>query len=433
METVRSRYLNLARKNEGPSIILPWHPSPHVSFLKPDDLVIDLNVMPDYGKLSVQRGSQNASSFARMIQGDERERSESYRRNLIDRMVEEQPDIPTEYWHTDDLSGLQSCYRQSWSRKLFPVCNRFHEIRLELPYSPSELEQEYEVSYRGKGWFRFAWSFVRPKLDRMILKNYRFMYSMDPEVFYQTQREAIIMEQLTHSPRIIDIYGLCGMSMLVEDASGGDLAKEIKPTGGYISQRRLDKKFQSNGEVHPMNNISVADKLELAIVMAESVADIHGYQGGTIVHGDLDPNAWLRNSDGQVKLSDFNLGEILDWNPRQGEYCPAKFNNVLSDGYYSLDGGVHEGTDVFVFGFVLYSLLTGLVPYYNDAANDDDELTEAVLSGTKPYVDARYRYRSVIEGGLVKIMEQCLVFDMDKRLSIFDVVRQLYALKIRSE
>ena len=49
----------------------------------------------------------------------------------------------------------------------------------------------------------------------------------------------------------------------------------------------------------------------------------------------------------------------------------------------------------------------------------------------KPYVDPRYRNRSVIEAGLVKAMEKAWEWDLDKRESIFDMLQQLYALRER--
>jgi hypothetical protein len=55
-------------------------------------------------------------------------------------------------------------------------------------------------------------------------------------------------------------------------------------------------------DVHPMNNLTAVEKLDMALVMAESLADIHGYKGGVIAHGDVHPDQWLRSSTGQVKL-----------------------------------------------------------------------------------------------------------------------------------
>jgi hypothetical protein len=78
----------------------------------------------------------------------------------------------------------------------------------------------------------------------------------------------------------------------------------------------------------------------------------------------------------------------------------------------------------------IYSLLTGLWPFYN-FPEDDEETVQKLLIDQKirPLVDPRYRTRSLIESKLVTIMEECWEWEPDRRISIFDVVRQLGELK----
>ena len=65
----------------------------------------------------------------------------------------------------------------------------------------------------------------------------------------------------------------------------------------------------------PMNNLTVLQKLNLAIDMTASLAQIHGFSGDAIVHGDVHQSQWLRTRQGHARLNDFNAAEILDWNP----------------------------------------------------------------------------------------------------------------------
>jgi hypothetical protein len=51
-----------------------------------------------------------------------------------------------------------------------------------------------------------------------------------------------------------------------------------------------------------------------------------------------------------------------------------------------------------------------------------------VIEKIKPTVDKRYGRRSVVERGLVDIMEKCWV-DPAARISIFDVVQKLHDLR----
>lgn len=79
---------------------------------------------------------------------------------------------------------------------------------------------------------------------------------------------------------------------------------------------------------------------------------------------------------------------------------------------------------------LLSSLLTGLYPFYQHVDLTAHEIQAKIVDNKEtPYVDPRYRTRSAIEAGLVKIMEQCWIWDPDKRIEIYEAVRQLRVLK----
>lgn len=63
----------------------------------------------------------------------------------------------------------------------------------------------------------------------------------------------------------------------------------------------------------------------MALQMAESIADLHGFKDGVIVHDDIQLCQWLRNRDGKLKLGDFNRARVLQWDRRKQKYCP--YNN----------------------------------------------------------------------------------------------------------
>lgn len=89
------------------------------------------------------------------------------------------------------------------------------------------------------------------------------------------------MERLSSSPRVIDIYGFCGTSVLLE-AMASDLHTKIIAGDGFASQNDLDEL----DDVNPLNNFTTSEKLQIALAMVESLADIHGFEGGMIVHAD---------------------------------------------------------------------------------------------------------------------------------------------------
>jgi hypothetical protein len=74
-------------------------------------------------------------------------------------------------------------------------------------------------------------------------------------------------------------------------------------------------------------------------------------------------------------------------------------------------------------GNMLFSLLTGLWPYYRQT--DEGLIQKTTMKGIAPYLDPRYHNRSLIEGRLVEIMNRCHQLDPKARVDIFTVVRHL--------
>ena len=133
---------------------------------------------------------------------------------------------------------------------------------------------------------------------------------------HKIHREAIVLERLTHSPRIVDIYGYCSTTIIAE-AMGSEVWPDIIPGTGHARQSDLDRL----DDVYPRNKFTPTEKLEMSLEMAEALADIHGFEGGVILHGDTHPEQWLRAKDGSLKLNDFNNAEILDYNQEEDIYC----------------------------------------------------------------------------------------------------------------
>jgi serine/threonine protein kinase len=153
--------------------------------------------------------------------------------------------------------------------------------------------------------------------------------SVDYDTMYTTSREAVIMEQLTHSPRIVNIHGFCSTSIMSE-AMGSEVWHAIVPGTGHATQAELDEL----DNVYPRNSYTATEKLSTALEMAEALADMHGYQGGVIIHGDTHPKQWLKSRDGTLKLNDFNIGDVLDWDPKHQRYCKASrglLSGIVSD------------------------------------------------------------------------------------------------------
>ena len=139
------------------------------------------------------------------------------------------------------------------------------------------------------------------------------------ESLFKIQREAIIMERLSASPRIVDIYGHCGTSILSE-CMAAEISNQIIPNSGHGDESALNALPQ----VPCNNNFTLQEKIDIALTMAESIADMHGYEGGVMVNGDIHPVQWLWSVQGTTKLNDFNNADLMDWNVESNEFCKLK-------------------------------------------------------------------------------------------------------------
>ena len=92
--------------------------------------------------------------------------------------------------------------------------------------------------------------------------------------------DAAVAERLTASPRIYNIYGTCGIGIMSEYFKHGNVEAIAVPEGGYPGN-------DANNETICFNNLPGLTKLQISLHMAESLADLHGYSGGVIVHQDV--------------------------------------------------------------------------------------------------------------------------------------------------
>ena len=172
--------------------------------------------------------------------------------------------------------------------------------------------------------------------------------------------EVAILEGLTASPRITNIYGHCGFTTM-QEVLPEEIETLLEPEGDRANQTELDIIQAVDGKVHPKNNLTAMEKLDLALGMAEAVADIHGFKGGVLLHGDLHHAQFMKNRQGHVKLNDFNLGSILEWNDRDQKYCPRErepwcYECRAPEEMFGIP--FDEKIDVFTFGNAIYAMVS---------------------------------------------------------------------------
>ena len=322
-----------------------------------------------------------------------------------------------------------------------PNCNPFHEFSLgeELIGTTATKEEGGGAHLLGHGYYRDAWSMPGGHPNRnvaAVLKQTRFERTLTRNRMQKIQTEALVMEALTSSPRISNIYGHCALSVAVE-AAAYDMEDSVLPwmpevqnKRGYISQAQLEE--WSIQDAHPLNNFTAPEKLDLLLQMAESMADAHGLPTGPVVSGDVAVDQWLRSADGQnqrVVLNDFDSAVFLPYNLTSHQYCPYKSGPVggfKTPEEHRVDY-LDESVDIWKMGSLIFTVLTGLKPYYD--AESMDEKWARIDAGELPSLDPRYETRSWIEGRLVEIMRRCHVVQPADRATIFQVVTHLRETK----
>jgi serine/threonine protein kinase len=131
--------------------------------------------------------------------------------------------------------------------------------------------------------------------------------------------DALVNERLSFSPRIVDIYGYCAMSMLSEAMMDGDMYQIAAPHGHY--GREVPDQNTPNNELIVSNNLTGTEKLHYALEMTEAVVLLQSTEIGIVVHQDIKPAQFLLSSNGKVKLNDFNKAHIMSWDAEKNEYC----------------------------------------------------------------------------------------------------------------
>lgn len=318
----------------------------------------------------------------------------------------------------NDDDEIDMCREPAWVEYAFPTCNQVHELVLDRALDDSTRnlswsfqQQEFNVTYLAKGGYRRAYRFHRPDIPSSDVVVKRYMLSRKESLLssdlWHAHQEALIMERMSSSPHILDIYSSCGTTVLVETMAT-DIDKLIVPGRGLADQEELEQL----DHIEPKNDFTPSEKLQIALSMAQGLDDLHSFQDGKILHADVSIEQWLLSRNGTVKLNDFNYAEIMKWNLQENNYCHkhSRYSGFVRSPEELTGDDQNEKKDVYSFGNNIYTLLTGLWPFYHDLHHNMRRrvLADAIVQGKRPYVDGRYASsRSYIEARLVEVMKEC--------------------------
>jgi serine/threonine protein kinase len=145
------------------------------------------------------------------------------------------------------------------------------------------------------------------------------------EGYESTRMDALVADLLTASPRIYNVYGLCGYSAVSEYLPYGDLYLKTLDDDDDEEEEEAVALGSAGEKIPPEvwtdeSILSPDEKLNYALQMAESIQDLHDIG---IVHYDLKMDQFLFTSSNMtsIKLNDFNKAHMMMWNEEKKEYC----------------------------------------------------------------------------------------------------------------
>ena len=321
---------------------------------------------------------------------------------------------------------LEGCRRTAVQRQRNPTCNEMHAQDVG-----SFLIKQWS-SYLGAGAYRDGFfipaSVVRDAesissniasavFKSMKLSNENYDSNLLANI-EMSRIDALVMDLLSASPRITNIYSYCAQGSITEYCPT-QVEEDI------VKEEFYDGTFLPGEEDEPTtrNNLTVTEKLQYALDFARPLAEMHGLRDGVILHVDVKPDNYFRGYDGIIKLVDFNRAEPLLYDEETGQYCQQNEGS-----YYTIYRAPEEilanqpqddKADVFNYASVIYSVLTGL---WVHSGFDAARVREDLLSGVKPFYDDRWAFKSLGEAALLRIIDEGWNFDPEDRPTMFEII-----------
>ena len=274
----------------------------------------------------------------------------------------------------------------------------------------------YEIqSQLGAGGMGEVYRARDSRLDRIVaIKILPPSFSVDKDRLERFEREARSVAALNH-PNILAVHDIGthdGTPYMVCELLEGETLRE-RLQGGVLSPRKA---------------------IEIAIQIGQGLAA--AYDKG-IIHRDLKPENIFLTRDGRVKILDFGLAKMT----RGGSGATNNVQTLTSADISLTEAGQVLGTagymspeqvrgievdhrsDIFVFGAILFEMLSGQRAFRRDTAA---ETMTAILKEDLPELTDLNR---TISPALDRIVRHCLEKNPDQRFqSARDLVFALEAL-----
>jgi serine/threonine protein kinase len=232
----------------------------------------------------------------------------------------------------------EGCVPMTWQAGNFPNCNTLHEISLPAIQRSTTFERG---RYVASGLWRDVWQVVGSSSSSSgsggndtdstaVLKILKMEHDVNARNFDRHRRDALVMEQLTANPYVVNIYGYCGNTILTEALS---MTLQDAIVSGSIIEKSSSSNNNNNSRIHPrknagplQTNITKTDRLHWALDVARGVQALHEHG---IVHADLQLEQFLFETENEnnndhdpngkpqprrrrrIKINDFNRCRFL--------------------------------------------------------------------------------------------------------------------------
>jgi serine/threonine protein kinase len=253
------------------------------------------------------------------------------------------------------------------------------------------------------------------------------------------------LAQLDH-PHIVRVYDQRQIAerdlrmMYMQFIAGGTLQSVVRmrrsrreePLTGRDLLLIVDESLDHRGQMPPVESpsrawLATAPWWQMVAWMGVRLAKALDYaHGRDVLHRDVKPANVLLDADAQPKLADFNIsfcsklegaspaaffgGSLPYMSPEQLEACSPKYNRTPDQ--------IDARSDLYSLGVVLWELLTGRLPYGEEAIRGDwsDTLVE-ILRRRRNQVDVRETAHMLEPAAkpLVNVLLACLAPHADDR------------------